>query len=75
MQSIIVYRNPLEAAFWESGMVFPLIMAMVAAVISVVVLQRIFQRVLGYWDAQKYVYAYLCAGSLAGGAVFYWLHI
>lgn len=23
-QSIIVYRNPAEAAFWESGMAFPL---------------------------------------------------
>jgi NhaP-type Na+/H+ or K+/H+ antiporter len=24
-QSFIVYRNPLEAAMWESGLVFPLI--------------------------------------------------
>lgn len=23
-QSIIVYRNPIEAAFWESGMLLPL---------------------------------------------------
>ena len=28
-QSIIVYRNPAEAALWESGMVFPLICGMV----------------------------------------------
>ena len=28
-QSIIVYRNPVEAAFWESGMVSPLIIFLV----------------------------------------------
>lgn len=27
-QSIIVYRNPAEAQFWESGMAFPLMVAL-----------------------------------------------
>lgn len=35
-ESIIVYRNPAEAAFWESGMAFPLMVAMVNAVIAAV---------------------------------------
>lgn len=35
-QSIIVYRNPAEAAFWESGAAFPLMVAMVATVLAVV---------------------------------------
>lgn len=33
MQSIIVYRNPLEAAFWESmsgGQLFPIMVGIVA---------------------------------------------
>lgn len=29
VQSIIVYRNPAEAMFWESGLSFPLMAAMV----------------------------------------------
>lgn len=33
MNEIIVYRNPVEAAFWQSGLLFPLIVAMVVAVI------------------------------------------
>lgn len=40
-QSIIVYRNPLEQQFWESGLVFPLIVFMVVAVVSIVVLTTI----------------------------------
>lgn len=31
MKEIIVYRNPVEAAFWQSGLLFPLIVAMVVA--------------------------------------------
>lgn len=34
IQSVIVYRNPLEAAFWESGMIFPLFCGMIVAVIA-----------------------------------------
>lgn len=32
-QSVIVYRNRAEAMFWESGMAFPLIAALVIAFI------------------------------------------
>lgn len=31
-QSIIVYRNPLEQQFWESGMLFPLICGVILSV-------------------------------------------
>lgn len=34
IQSVIVYSNPLEAAFWESGMIFPLFCGMIVAVIA-----------------------------------------
>ncbi len=31
--SIVVYRNPGEAALWESGMLFPIIASMVIAAV------------------------------------------
>jgi hypothetical protein len=40
-ESIIVYRNPLEQQFWESGIVFPLIVFMVAAVVGIVLLTKL----------------------------------
>jgi hypothetical protein len=40
-QSIIVYRNPMEAAFWESGLVFPVIVGMVTAVIVALIIAQI----------------------------------
>lgn len=33
IQSIIVYRNPVEAQFWESGMSFPIMVAMVLSLL------------------------------------------
>lgn len=42
-QSIIVYRNPAEAALWESGMVFPIIVGAVIAVASVLIVLGVLQ--------------------------------
>ena len=44
-QSIIVYRNPVEAAFWESNMLFPMIVAIVAALIVCVSISAIVDKV------------------------------
>ena len=44
-QSIIVYRNPVEAAFWESNMLFPMIIAIAAALIVAVSISTIFDKV------------------------------
>lgn len=44
-QSIIVYRNPLEAALWESNMIFPMIVAVFAALIVAVLMSTIFDKV------------------------------
>lgn len=46
-QSIIVYRNPLEAAFWESGLLFPLMCAMVAAAIAAVSVDWLLRKIPG----------------------------
>lgn len=32
-QSIILYRNPMEQAFWESGAIVPLLCSIIGAVI------------------------------------------
>ena len=40
-QSIIVYRNPIEQAFWESGMITPIIFGVVAIVILVCALHAL----------------------------------
>ena len=39
--SIIVYRNPLEAALWESVMVFPIMAGMLVALIAGLVVARL----------------------------------
>lgn len=45
-QSIIIYRNPLEAAFWESGILFPLIVGMVVALVMTIVVCNAWERFL-----------------------------
>jgi len=47
-QSIIVYRNPLEQAFWESGLIVPLFMSLVAFVLSFYVITEVLSRAFKY---------------------------
>lgn len=49
-QSIIVYRNPMEAAFWESGIVFPMIVSLVV----MFVVAFIMMKVIEYFEIRKY---------------------
>ena len=49
-QSIIVYRNPIEAMFWESGLVFPLIVGVVAAMVVAVLFASNWQTVFRHND-------------------------
>lgn len=44
MQSIIVYRNPLEAALWESNLVFPIFVSMAAAVLVAMAAASLFDK-------------------------------
>lgn len=45
-QSIIVYRNPVEAQFWESGMAFPLMAGLGVFFLLFLFLCKIFERKL-----------------------------
>ena len=48
-QSIIVYRNPAEAAFWESGMAVPLGGALIVFLCSMVLLNIAAGKIIRRW--------------------------
>lgn len=50
-QSVIVYRNPMEAAFWEGGFAFPLIAAVFVGVMIFVIAHLMFDK---YNRGKKY---------------------
>lgn len=45
VQSVIVYRNPAEAALWEGGFVIPLMAAGLTAVAAMLILHTVVQRI------------------------------
>lgn len=44
-QSIIIYRNPAEAALWESGLMWPLMVAMCVSLVLAVVASTVWGMV------------------------------
>jgi len=44
-QSIIVYRNPVEQQIWEGGFLFPLMVAMFAALIVAITINFISTKI------------------------------
>lgn len=48
-QSIIVYRNPAEQAFWESGIMVPLTGSLLAFMIVFVIMHRAVGYTLQRW--------------------------
>lgn len=43
-QSFIVYRNPLEQMFWESGLIFPLIVSLLFGFAASLLISTAFHR-------------------------------
>lgn len=74
-QSIIVYRNPVEAAFWESGMIVPLGGGLGVGFIVFLLLMWIAQKVSRDWRGPSNLatgaaaVVSLCVGALT----FHWL--
>jgi len=65
---IIVYRNPAEAALWESGMIFPIMVAMALCVLAVLVTDKIMSYFgMNEWRRRDkfYVHAPLAAGIIS----------
>jgi uncharacterized integral membrane protein len=70
IQSIIVYRNPMEAAFWESassGAIFPIIVGIIVffAVFLIVhaqVVERFYSWRRQAWPSYINLFVSACAG-------------
>lgn len=73
-QSIIIYRNPLEAYFWESGMMFPVVAGTILGVIAGVVAAQVWEAVITHprWRKQSSAAAFL-AGTLTMIGTMVWL--
>lgn len=83
-QSIIVYRNPAEAAFWESGLAFPLFGSLLTFLVLTVVLGSVFEnlarrflsRSQHYWTIRKYLsHAVVVVAVVSAVVVFNYLAI
>lgn len=76
-QSIIVYRNPVEAAFWESGVIVPLGGFLVVGFVVFLLLMWIAEKVTKRWQGPNNfvtgaaAVVAICAGLLT----FHWLAI
>lgn len=80
MQEVIVYRNPMEAAFWQmvmSGEFFPVIVGVIVFFAVFLTSNAICARIWGSWGkaAARRTYACLALGALAGVATIWkmWL--
>ena len=62
-QSIIVYRNPAEAALWESGLVFPIICGVVISVIVALLTDKLLKSVLSSRAYRTEYPGYVIAGA------------
>jgi len=71
--SIIVYRNPAEQAFWESGLLFPLICSLVVAMGVAYVLSLVYECLPWNIRSQKWPSNLLIALTIASciGTLFY----
>lgn len=67
-QSIIVYRNPLEQQFWESGLLFPIMVACAVAILVAVIAGKIIEssRRLRYSVYGGYAVMILSTGAAIG---------
>ena len=75
-QSIIIYRNPVEAAFWENGMVFPLFVSLCVFMLVMVGLVKIIERKIQRWTtewANAYTVLAIIISAVAAGGVFHWM--
>jgi len=72
MQEIIVYRNPVEAAFWHSimgGDLFPIMVAMFVAVVTIVACCSVVNKFVPRNKQKVWINLSLVAGAVAAIAV------
>lgn len=72
-QSIIVYRNPIEQQFWESGLLIPIMAGMIVVVLTMVVSDAIFSKFIRKYSPTfgKIMNVMLWVSIVAGGYTTY----
>lgn len=75
-QSIIVYRNPMEQAFWEGAMsaqLFPIIVGGVVAIAAVILTEQLLLKVNGYGNRRSWLGRHRSNISLMVGGIVWML--
>lgn len=72
--SIVVYRNPGEAALWESGMMFPIIASMVIAAVLTFLVVKVWEAGCDFLNVRGKRYTNIVAMVAAVGIMGYSLH-
>lgn len=74
--SIIVYRNPMEQAFWESGLVFPLMVTVAVTIIYAMIAGKFLESLPWQYQRAKWVSnLYLISVVIVGILTFRWMWI
>jgi hypothetical protein len=75
-QSIIVYRNPVEQAFWESGDFVPIFSSIIAATVVFLALHALVQKIVKPREVDQ-IELIFCAvvGGIVGAWVFSHLYL
>ena len=68
-QSVIVYRNPIEAAFWESGLLLPLMVGLVVGIAASYVCTEVWQRVWPNGSRMQDFASHVALFSAIGGMI------
>lgn len=68
-QSVIVYRNPIEAAFWESGLLLPLGVGLVVGIGVSYVCTAAWQRVWPNQSRMQNFSGHVALFSAIGGMI------
>lgn len=74
-QSIIVYRNPAEAAFWQSGMFVPLFGGLGVGMLVFILLTHMFDRAINRSNNNTPMIVCAILSVIAGAFTFHWLLI
>ncbi len=66
LQRIIVYRNPVEAAFWEGGMLWPILCGGFVAFVVVCILGLLMEKFVRTRRDTTWVYLVAIVAAFAG---------
>ena len=77
MDSIIVYRNPIEKAMWEGGLMLPLMAFVLVMGVTFFITYKLLEKFSGkpMWKAPEwFLYVSSFVGVTCGSLAFIWLY-